>query len=134
MMQEYTIHPLVVGINETDQGVMTYLRDYGKRIHLPIYAFYLAGGDQKILVDSGLEEFMVPEGAEEALGYKVQEFEEALAAVELAPDDIDLIILPHCDKGWLNSVLLGSCAQNVAERAPCSVLVLRPTDNAACPT
>ena len=30
-MQEYRIHPLVVGINETDQGVMTYLRDYGKR-------------------------------------------------------------------------------------------------------
>jgi len=29
-MQEYTIYPLVVGINETDQGVMTYLRDSGK--------------------------------------------------------------------------------------------------------
>lgn len=39
-MREYTIHPLAVGINETDQGVMTYLRDYGKRIYLPIYAFY----------------------------------------------------------------------------------------------
>jgi hypothetical protein len=38
-MQAYTIHPLVVGINETDQGVMTYLRDYGKRIFLPIYVF-----------------------------------------------------------------------------------------------
>jgi hypothetical protein len=36
-MQQYTIHPLAVGINETDQGVMTYLRDYGKRIHLPIF-------------------------------------------------------------------------------------------------
>jgi hypothetical protein len=35
-MQEYTIYPLVFGINETDQGVMTYLRDYGKRIYLPI--------------------------------------------------------------------------------------------------
>ena len=30
IMVEYTIHPLVVGLNETDQGVMTYLRDYGK--------------------------------------------------------------------------------------------------------
>ncbi len=28
-MQAYTIHPLAVGINETDQGVMTYLRNYG---------------------------------------------------------------------------------------------------------
>ena len=49
-------------------------------------------------------------------------------------NDIDLIVLPHCDKGWLNSVMLGSCAQKVAESAPCSVLVLRPTDNAICPT
>jgi N-acyl homoserine lactone hydrolase len=36
VMREYTIHPLAVGINETDQGVMTYLRDYGKRMYLPI--------------------------------------------------------------------------------------------------
>ncbi len=62
-MQEYTIHPLVVGINETDQGVMTYLRDYGKRIYLPIYVFYLKGGDKNILVDTGLEQFVVPDGA-----------------------------------------------------------------------
>jgi len=94
-MQEYTIYPLVVGINETDQGVMTYLRDYGKRIYLPIYAFYLEGGHQRILVDSGLEEFMVPEGAEKELGYRVREFEDALAAHGLAPEDIDLIIHTH---------------------------------------
>jgi hypothetical protein len=41
-MQEFTIHPLVVGANETDQGVMTYLRDYGKRIWIPIYLFAFA--------------------------------------------------------------------------------------------
>ena len=64
-MREYTIHPLGVGINETDQEVMTYLRDYGKRIYLPIYAFYLRGGDRSILVDTGLEEFAAPPGVEE---------------------------------------------------------------------
>jgi len=46
---------------------------------------------------------------------------------------VDLIILPHCDKGWPDSLLLGSCAQKVAERAPCSVLVLRPREQASCP-
>jgi glyoxylase-like metal-dependent hydrolase (beta-lactamase superfamily II) len=94
-MKEYTIHPLVVGINETDQGIMTYLRDYGRRIHLPIYVFYLAGGDQHILIDSGLEQFVVPAGAEEALGFPALEFEEALATLELVPGDIDLIIHTH---------------------------------------
>jgi len=94
-MQEYTIHPLVVGINETDQGVMTYLRDYGKRIFLPIYAFYLSGGDNHILIDTGLEQFMVPDGAEQACGFKILEFEAALAKLDLKPEDIGIIIHTH---------------------------------------
>ena len=94
-MQQYRIRPLVVGINETDQGVMTYLRDYGKRIYLPIYVFYLEGGDRHILVDTGLEQFMVPEGAEKELGYNILEFEAALATLKLTPEDIDIIIHTH---------------------------------------
>ena len=31
-IRQYVIHPLVVGANETDQGVMTYMKGYGKRI------------------------------------------------------------------------------------------------------
>jgi N-acyl homoserine lactone hydrolase len=95
MMREYVIHPMVVGINETDQGIMTYLKGYGKRIYLPIYVFYLEGGPEKILVDTGLEQFMVPEGVEEQCGFKVQEFEDALAGFGLKPEDIDIIIHTH---------------------------------------
>ena len=94
-MQTYTIYPVVVGINETDQGVMTYLRDYGKRIYLPIYVFYIKGGDKNILVDTGLEQFVVPEGVEEQLGFQVLEFEDALATLNLKPEDIDIIIHTH---------------------------------------
>lgn len=94
-MQEYTIHPLVVGVNETDQGVMTYLRDYGKRIWLPIYVFYIKGGDRHVLVDTGLEQFAVPEGIEKMFGFKVLEFEDALDTVGIAPDDVDVIIHTH---------------------------------------
>jgi len=94
-MREYTIHPLAVGINETDQGVMTYLRDYGKRIYLPIYAFYLKGGDRNILVDTGLADFVAPPGAEETCGFRMLEFEEALATVGLTPEAVDIIIHTH---------------------------------------
>ena len=94
-MREYVIHPMVVGINETDQGVMTYLKGYGKRIYLPIYVFYLEGGPEKILVDTGLEQFMVPAGVEEQCGFKVQEFEDALDGFGLKPEDIDIIIHTH---------------------------------------
>jgi N-acyl homoserine lactone hydrolase len=94
-MRQYIIHPLVVGANETDQGIMTYLKGYGKRIFLPIYVFYLEGGPEKILVDTGLEQFMVPPGLEEQYGLKVLEFEDALATYGLKPEDIDIIIHTH---------------------------------------
>ena len=94
-MQEYTIHPLVVGVNETDQGVMTYLRDYGKRIWLPIYVFCIKGGEKNILVDTGLEEFVVLEEVGQTYGFDVLEFEDALATLDLKPENIDVIIHTH---------------------------------------
>jgi glyoxylase-like metal-dependent hydrolase (beta-lactamase superfamily II) len=94
-MSKYVIHPLVVGINETDQGIMTYQKGYGKRIYLPIYVFYLEGGDQRILVDTGMEEFMIPPGAEEETGLKIMEFEGALDTVNLKPEDVDIVIQTH---------------------------------------
>ena len=39
----YRITPIVCGLNATDQGVMTYMRHYGKAIHIPIYVFLLEG-------------------------------------------------------------------------------------------
>ncbi|MGD8915598.1 MAG: N-acyl homoserine lactonase family protein [Syntrophobacterales bacterium] len=94
-MSKFVIHPLVVGINETDQGIMTYQKGYGKRIFLPIYVFYLEGGDQRILVDTGMDEFMVPPGAKEKTGLQIMEFEEALASVNLKPEDVDIVIQTH---------------------------------------
>ena len=94
-MQEYTIYPLVVGINETDQGVMTYLKDYGKRILLPIYVFYIKGGDKNILVDTGMEQVVVSDEIRKKCGFEIFEFEDALASVGLSPEKIDVIIHTH---------------------------------------
>ena len=94
-MRQYTIHPMVVGINETDQGVMTYLRDYGKRIFLPIYMFLIKGAGKNIIVDTGLEDFMAPDNIRETLGFDVLMFEDALAVHNLAPSDVDIILHTH---------------------------------------
>jgi N-acyl homoserine lactone hydrolase len=94
-MNEYVIRPLVVGANETDQGIMTYLRGYGKRIWIPIYVFLLDGGKEKILVDTGLEQFVVPESVGKEYGLDILEFEDALQTVGLHPEDIDIIIHTH---------------------------------------
>lgn len=94
-MKEYVIRPLVIGANETDQGVMTYLRGYGKRIWIPIYAFVVQGGDERILVDTGLEQFVVPDYVGEQYGLDILEFEDALQTVGLVPEDIDIILHTH---------------------------------------
>jgi len=94
-MKEYAIRPLVIGANETDQGIMTYLRGYGKRIWIPVYSFLIDGGDEKILVDTGLEQFVVPDHVGEEYGLQILEFEDALKTVGLRPEDIDIIIHTH---------------------------------------
>ncbi len=94
-MGKCRIHPLVVGINETDQGIMTYQKGYGKRIWLPIYVFYIEGADVPILIDTGMEEFMVPENAPAQTGLRIMEFEEALGSVDLDPGDVGIIIQTH---------------------------------------
>jgi N-acyl homoserine lactone hydrolase len=94
-MPNYTIRPLAVGFNETDQGIMTYQRQYGKRIILPIYTFAIMGADKKILVDTGIEDFMAPSDLEERIGFPVLHFEDALASVGWTPEDVDIIIHTH---------------------------------------
>jgi glyoxylase-like metal-dependent hydrolase (beta-lactamase superfamily II) len=91
----YTIYPLAVGFNETDQGIMTYQRFYGKRIILPIYVFAIKGGEKKILVDTGLEDFMAPSDLEERIGFPVMDFEEALETVRWKPEEVDIIVHTH---------------------------------------
>lgn len=94
-MRQYEIYPLVIGANETDQGVMTYLKGYGKRIWIPVYSFLIKGGDEIILVDTGLEQFVVPEHVGRDYGLEIMEFEDALQTHGLRPEDIDIVIHTH---------------------------------------
>ena len=64
-------------------------------IHLPIYVFLIKGADRTILVDTGLEDFMVPDKIRETYGFDVLMFEEALARHGLAPGDVDIILHTH---------------------------------------
>ena len=50
-MIQYRIHPIVMGTKQFDKGMMTYQHDYGKPYTIPIYCWYLEGGDRNIIVD-----------------------------------------------------------------------------------
>jgi N-acyl homoserine lactone hydrolase len=116
-MTLYTIKPLAVGFNETDQGIMTYQRFYGKRILLPIYVFAIMGGNRKILVDTGVEEFMASSDLEERMGFPVMEFEEALSTIGWTPEDIDVIIHTHLHNDHCENDHLCTNAQVYVQKA-----------------
>ena len=116
-MSQYTIHTIITGLNATDQGIMTYQRGYGKAIHIPIYVFYLEGGDQKILIDTGLEDFMVPEGLEDELGLKCEYLEDGLERLGVKPEEIDVIVHTHLHNDHCENDSLFPNAKVYAQKA-----------------
>ncbi|MFH1115951.1 MAG: N-acyl homoserine lactonase family protein [Pseudomonadota bacterium] len=116
-MTQYTIHPLAVGFNETDQGIMTYQRFYGRRIILPIYSFALKGGEKKILVDTGIEEFMAPPDLEERAGFPFFGFEDALERIGWTAEDVDIVIHTHLHNDHCENDSLCSKAKVYVQKA-----------------
>ncbi|MCK5231746.1 MAG: N-acyl homoserine lactonase family protein, partial [Desulfobulbaceae bacterium] len=67
-MSLYKIHPIVMGTKVFDKGMMTFQHDYGQPYTIPIYCWYLEGGDKKILVDTGEMVPIKSEDREKAIG------------------------------------------------------------------
>jgi glyoxylase-like metal-dependent hydrolase (beta-lactamase superfamily II) len=95
MSTHYKIHPIVMGTKVFDKGMMTYQHDYGQKYVIPIYAWYLEGGDKKVLVDTGEMSPIQSPDREAAIGGRIYTFEEGLAKWGLTPDDIDVVIHTH---------------------------------------
>ena len=94
-MATYKIHPIVMGTKVFDKGMMTYQHDYGTPYTIPIYCWYIEGGDKKILVDTGELRPIQSADREANIGGKIYTFEEGLAKWGLTPADIDLVIHTH---------------------------------------
>ena len=94
-MSTYKIHPIVMGTKVFDQGMMTYQFKYGQPYTIPIYTWYIEGGDKTILVDTGEMHPIVSEEREKAIGGKIYTFEEGLAKYGLKPEDVDIVIHTH---------------------------------------
>lgn len=94
-MNTFKIHPIVMGTKVFDKGMMTYQHDYGKPYTIPIYCWYLEGGDKKILVDTGEMRPIQSADREKSIGGPIHTFEQGLAKWGLKPEDIDLVIHTH---------------------------------------
>ncbi len=93
----YSITPLLTGVRNPDQGIMTYQQGYGKRIWLPIWVFLVRGNGHNILVDTGLDEnelFTPPQFTDET-GLEPASLLDCLAKENLSAEDIDTVINTH---------------------------------------
>ena len=94
----FTIAPMLVGVRNVDQGIMTYQRGYGTRIWLPMWSFVLreqAAPNRILLVDTGLEDFVAPEEFAAETGLTALLMEDALKQQGLSPDDVWGVINTH---------------------------------------
>jgi len=94
MTTEYVIHPIPLIVFETDMPKMTHLQNYGQKVDMLIYAWYVEGGSKKICVDAG--------GTVEMLEYRgfpggktIQTLEQGLGRWGVKPEDIDIVIFTH---------------------------------------
>lgn len=94
-MTTYTIHPIVMGTKVFDKGMMTYQHNYGTPYTIPIYCWYLKGGNKNIIVDTGEMHPVQSEERQQAIGGTIHTFEDGLALHGLHPEDIDIVIHTH---------------------------------------
>jgi glyoxylase-like metal-dependent hydrolase (beta-lactamase superfamily II) len=94
-MGNYRIHPIVMGTKVFDKGMMTYQHDYGTPYTIPIYCWYIEGGNKKILVDTGEMHPVISDDRERAIGGRIYTFEQGLGRYGLRPEDIDVVIHTH---------------------------------------
>ena len=94
-MSTFRIHPIVMGTKVFDKSMMTYQYGTGTEYTIPIYCWYIEGGERKILVDTGEMRPIQSEAREQAIGGKIYTFEEGLERWGLSPEDIDVVIHTH---------------------------------------
>ncbi|MDY6830357.1 MAG: N-acyl homoserine lactonase family protein [Thermodesulfobacteriota bacterium] len=94
-MTTYTIHPIVMGTKVFDKSMMTYQFGAGTPYTIPIYCWYIKGGDKTILVDTGERNPICSAEREDAIGGKIYTFEEGLARWGIKPEDVDVVIHTH---------------------------------------
>jgi N-acyl homoserine lactone hydrolase len=93
-----TIRALKVGtVHGFSQAALTFSRGHFDRVDFAIYMFLVEGGDRLLLVDTGPG---TPSEVQERHGFTMTQLPEeepraALAAVGVAPEDIELVVNTH---------------------------------------
>jgi glyoxylase-like metal-dependent hydrolase (beta-lactamase superfamily II) len=94
-MAGFVIKPLHVGTVIRDKSVLTYLKNMGQQIEVPLIAWLIQGNGRRILVDTGGHDPRESEMHGPYLRTSLQHPVAALKEHGFTPDQIDTIIITH---------------------------------------
>jgi Zn-dependent hydrolases, including glyoxylases len=94
MTTEYKIYPIEVGLIGVTKATMTFNLQADVAFTVPILAFYIEGGNRKILVDTGCVDDPNFHGFS-LEGVGPEGVRKGLASVGAKPEDIDTVIISH---------------------------------------
>ena len=93
-MTNCVIRPIPLIEMEIDKSMLTYRLGFGESFKQVVYAWYIEGSKEKIIVDTGISaEYLIQKRGFPARN--IQSLESGLKSVGLSPADIDLVILTH---------------------------------------
>ena len=90
---KHEIYPLTISKITVDKGYMTYLKNYGEKIKVPVNVWYIECPETHIIVDAAASAKEI--GKYGRISEDVMSFEDALNEVGLVPSDIDIIVSTH---------------------------------------
>lgn len=96
MAKSLSVVALPMGWLETDKASLTYGKDYGKTIWIPVWSAAILGAEAKIVVDTGMDLDWVR--ATLGPGCRIDHgegVEDALKTIGWTPDDVDIVINTH---------------------------------------
>jgi N-acyl homoserine lactone hydrolase len=94
MTTEYVIHPIPITIHEIDMPRLTYFQNYGQKIDIVTYVWYIEGGLKKVCVDAGANVERLADRGYPGAKY-IQTLEKGLGRWGVKPEDIDIVIFTH---------------------------------------
>jgi N-acyl homoserine lactone hydrolase len=93
-MTNCVIRPIPLIEMEIDKSMLTYRLSFGESFKQVVYAWYIEGPKEKMIVDTGISaEYLIQKRGFPARN--LQSLESGLNRVGLSPADIDLVILTH---------------------------------------
>lgn len=97
-MREYTIRPINTGFIQVDYGVHVVSgRNPGRKVLIPSTAWLIEGGENLILVDTGMCETVRADRWHHPGSYQREgmAIHEQLAGLNIKPEDIDTVVFTH---------------------------------------